>query len=336
MGAQALAGITGTDARKQNWLDHATTTGQPTRSMRAGHAQPKITKYDLIAFIDTNRDRFDFTGAQGLHMLRYGDGAIELQGDPSDIIEDYMGRELSIDCIPSSINFRLAADTDPIVEMPDNFDRLWSTVVGLDSIPGRASFGAFHGVAAVDGKRDQKVTMLVQDLGGEITFADMWSASIRRFSEITRKAPVYAAVNERVRSENLVIKKSWVCRLPGEPKTVFSFTLIEGWWNISLETLADHIFEQAESAGSKEQCEREFTMAAMLGPLIDHVTKITLAYTTAGRDTMHYAWRFTNDHEGHEWLEVGLLPLPYYLHSLDPFKALNSDALVRRAIIKSD
>lgn len=341
--------IRGSDARRLNWEEERKTTGHQTRGQRTeykGHPT-NVTKYDLIRFIEDHPDLFPIEGNRetkprrraGIprqpQLFRYGDKGVDLTEDPAEIIGDVMGVELPANCL-SKVNFHFTNDVDPIVDLPVGIDRLWSTSVGLDPPSNdTASFAMFRGLGLVTSamhKEEKRVTIIAQNLGNTETYAAMLSAAVQKFSDTVRNTPLYAAAAEHVRSENIPASKMWTCRAINEEQSIVAFTMIDGWWESSLELMADRL-EEMEAEHERSDV-RSFTVTSVLCPIITHVTQATLPTSTAGRDTLHYAWKFDRDSEGKEWLTIGILPLAYYYHDLDPYKPLNVEKLVRNALMK--
>ena len=245
-------------------------------------------------------DELQYTPATSKGNGQYG-GGVDVSSE--SLIGRYMGFATAGPCISSNT---FTPFSNGAVDIP-HVNRLWHKVAGFDADINRKTIAVFRG--------QPKSTLVVQDLGFTDEFVDMWRTGMRDFR---KKQPLMAYAKGHIRVEQPAIIREWVCDMSDKRK--FGFTLIEGLWNVSLETL----FAQIDQPN-------DYVLPAVLGPVLERMT-IKQA-TEAGRDSLHYIWRFAKDTGGTEWLVLGILPLPYFF--FEPGKGggpINVDRMIRDAM----
>ena len=170
-------------------------------------------------------------------------------------------------------------------------------------------------------------TIIGQRLGKDKEFVNMWEWSLNG-----SVIPVEKWVDEEthIMVEPIRIRAKSVCK--GDDGNYYGFTLFSGKWFISLEKL----FKELRGNTS-------FPVMSALSLIMSKILSLSDRIGLGGRDTQHYAWRFTKasskafiktttaEKDPHTWLVIGLLPLPYIPHDKSPYKLVPVDALLRTA-----
>lgn len=166
-------------------------------------------------------------------------------------------------------------------------------------------------------------TIIGQRLGKDKEYVNMWEWGLKgSFIPVTK----WVDEETHIILEPIRIRAKSVCK--GDDGNYYGFTMFSGKWFVSLEKLF-------KALGGNTS----FPVMSSLSLVMSKVLSLSDRINRGGRDTQHYAWRFsktTKDFaktkkDRNTWLTIGLLPLPYIPHDKSPYKLVPVDTLLRSA-----